>query len=53
VETIVRSAGDRVREVTLRWAPSFVALPEQVVEVDGVGEVPVDVAIGVGNVFVR
>ncbi len=51
VETIVRSAGDRVREVTLRWAPSFVALPEQVVEVDGVGEVPVDVAIGVGNVF--
>ena len=52
VETIVRSAGDRVREVTLRWAPSFVALPEQVVEVDGVGEVPVDVAIGVGNVFV-
>ena len=51
VETIVRSAGDRVREVTLRWAPSFMALPEQVVEVDGVGEVPVDVAIGVGNVF--
>ena len=51
VETIARSAGDRVREVTLRWAPSFVALPEQVVEVDGVGEVPVDVAVGVDNVF--
>jgi proline racemase len=51
VETIVRSDGDRVREVTLRWTPSFVVLPEQVVEVDGVGEVPVDVAVGAGNVF--
>jgi len=52
VETIVRSDGDRVSEATLRWIPSFVALPEQAVEVDGVGEVPVDVAVGVGNVFV-
>jgi proline racemase len=51
VETIVRSDRDRVREVTLRWTPSFVALPEQAVEVDGVGEVPVDVAVGAGNVF--
>jgi proline racemase len=51
VETIVRSDGGRVREVTLRWTPSFVALPAQVVEVDGVGETPVDVAVGVGNVF--
>jgi len=51
VETIARSDGDRVREVTLRWTPSFVVLVGQVVEVDGVGEVPVDIAVGVGNVF--
>src|SRR3989442_4741701 len=51
VETIARSDGDRVREVTLRWTPSFVVLGGQVVEVDGVGEVPVDIAVGVGNVF--
>src|SRR2546429_2455085 len=49
VETIVRSDGDRVHDVTLRWTPSFVALPGQVVEVEGVGEVPLDVAVGVGN----
>ncbi len=51
VETIACADGERVREVTLRWTPSFVALPEQVVEVDGAGEVPVDIAVGVGNVF--
>jgi proline racemase len=51
VETIVRSDRDHVREVTLRWTPSFVALAERAVEVDGVGEVPVDVAVGAGNVF--
>jgi proline racemase len=51
VETIARSHDDRVREVTLRWTPSFVALPAQTVEVEGVGEVPVDVAVGAGNVF--
>ena len=51
VETIARSEGDRVRDVTLRWTPSFVALPEQVVEVEGVGEVALDIAVGVGNVF--
>ena len=51
VETIARSDGDRVREVTLKWTPSFVALTEQVVEVEGVGEVPLDVAVGAGNVF--
>jgi proline racemase len=51
VETVARSDGDRVREVTLRWTPSFVTLPAQAVEVEGVGEVPVDVAVGVGNVF--
>jgi proline racemase len=51
VETIVRSEGDRVREVTLRWGPSFVALPAQVAEVEGVGEVPLDISVGAGNVF--
>jgi len=51
VETIVRSDGDRVHDVTLRWTPSFVALREQVVEVEGVGEVELDIAVGVGNVF--
>jgi proline racemase len=51
VETIARSEGDRVGEVTLRWTPSFVALPGQVVEVEGVGEVPLDVSVGAGNVF--
>jgi len=39
VETVARSEGDRVREVTLKWTPSFVVLADQVVEVEGVGEV--------------
>lgn len=51
VETVVRADGDRVREVTLKWTPSFVALADQRVEVEGVGEVRLDVAVGVGNVF--
>ena len=51
VETIARLEGDRVREVTLRWTPSFVALADQSVEVEGVGEVPLDISVGVGNVF--
>src|SRR5215469_7552919 len=51
VETIARSDGDRVTEVTLRWTPSFVALGDQSVEVEGVGEVPLDISVGVGNVF--
>ncbi len=51
VETIARSQDDRVRDVTLKWTPSFVALADQVVEVEGLGEVPLDVAVGVGNVF--
>jgi proline racemase len=51
VETIARSEGDRVREVTLKWTPSFVVLTEQVVEVEGMGETSVDIAVGAGNVF--
>jgi proline racemase len=51
VATIARVDGDRVREVTLRWTPSFVVLPAQIAEVESVGEVPVDIALGAGNVF--
>lgn len=51
VETIARLDGDRVREVTLRWTPSYVVLDGRAVEVEAVGEVPVDIAVGVGNVF--
>ena len=51
VETLVRADGDRVREVTLKWTPSFVALADQRVEVEGVGEVTLDIAVGAGNVF--
>src|SRR2546428_4200086 len=51
VETVARTDGDRVRDVTLRWTPSFVVLGEQIVEVEAMGEVPVDIAVGVGNVF--
>jgi proline racemase len=51
VQTLARSKADRVNAVTLSWTPSFVALPGQGVEVEGVGEVPVDIAVGVGNVF--
>ena len=51
VETIARWDGARVSEVTLRWTPSFVAQADERVEVEGVGEVPVDIAVGVGNVF--
>lgn len=51
VETVAHADGDRVRQVTLRWTPSFVAMAGQVVEVDGAGEVPVDISVGAGNVF--
>ena len=51
VETFARSEGDRVAAVTLRWTPSYVLLADQVVEVEGVGEVPLDISVGVGNVF--
>lgn len=51
VETVARSDGERVGDVTLRWTPSFVALAGHAIEVEDVGEVPVDIAVGVGNVF--
>src|SRR5947208_13422665 len=49
VETIVRLDGDRVRQVTRKWPPSFVALPGQVVGAGGAAEVPVDTAVGVAR----
>jgi proline racemase len=51
VETVARSDGDRVTEVTLSWTASFVALADQRIEVEGIGEVAVDISVGVGNVF--
>lgn len=51
VETVARLDGDRVRQVTLKWTPSFVAMPEQAVKVEELGEVPLDICVGVGNVF--
>jgi proline racemase len=51
IETIALVDRDRVRAVTLRWTPSFVVLADQAVEVEGVGEVPLDIAVGAGNVF--
>jgi len=51
VETIARSDGDRVTEVTLKWTPSYVLLPSQTVETEDVGEVSVDISVGAGNVF--
>ena len=51
VHTMARSEGDSVREVTLRWTPCFVAMPDQTVEIEGLDEVMLDIAVGVGNVF--
>jgi len=51
VETVVHADGDRVRQVTLRWTPSYVTMADQTVEIEGAGEVPVDIAVGAGNVF--
>jgi proline racemase len=51
VEAIAHAEGDRVRAVTLRWTPAFVVLPDQKVEVEGVGRVPLDVCVGAGNLF--
>src|SRR5262249_43844160 len=51
VETIARSNGGQGGGGPPRRAPSFVALADQTVEVEGVGEVPLDISVGVGNVF--
>jgi proline racemase len=51
VETVARVQGERVSEVTLNWTPAFVVQAAQVVKVAEVGEVPLDIAVGAGNVF--
>jgi proline racemase len=51
IETVARLEGGRVREVTLRWTPAFVVQPAQTVKVPALGEVPLDIAVGAGNVF--
>src|SRR3989442_2335196 len=51
VETSARSDRDRVREVTLRWAPSFVGLTGRSVEVRSCGEAPVEVSFVGGTVL--
>ena len=51
IETMARLEGDRVREVTLKWTPAFVVQTAQVVKIPEVGEIPLDIAVGAGNVF--
>src|SRR5918996_1037481 len=51
IETVTRLEGGRVREVTLKWTPAFTVQPAQGVKVSGMGEVPLDIAVGAGNVF--
>jgi proline racemase len=51
IETLAHGAGDRIRAVTIRWTPSYVLRTAETVKVDDVGDVPVDVAVGAGNVF--
>ena len=51
VRATARSDGARVREVTIRWLPSYVALPDAAVKLPELGEVALDVVVGVGNVF--
>ncbi len=51
VETIAHGEGDRVRAVTIRWTPAFVLRTAETVKLDEFGEVPVDIAVGAGNVF--
>jgi proline racemase len=51
VETIVHADDDRVRAVTVRFSPSYVLMPAEAVKVPDFGEVPLDIAVGAGNVF--
>jgi proline racemase len=50
IETIVHADGDRVRAVTIRWTPAYV-LGAATVKLSDIGDVPVDLAVGAGNVF--
>ncbi len=51
VETVAHIEDGRVREVTMGMRPSFVVAAEQFVKVEELGEVPIDVVVGAGNVF--
>jgi len=51
VETIVHGEGDRVRAVTIRWTPAFVLRAAETVKLQELGDVPLDVSVGAGNVF--
>jgi proline racemase len=51
VETIAHGDAHRVAAVTIRWTPAFVLRREDLVKLPGLGEVPLDVSVGAGNVF--
>jgi proline racemase len=51
VRTLAHVEDGRVREVTMSMRPSFVVAAEQAVKVEGLGEIPIDVVVGAGNVF--
>lgn len=51
IETVAHRDGDRVRAVTIRWTPSYVVRTGETVKLRDAGEIPLDVAVGAGNVF--
>lgn len=51
IETIAHRDGDRVRAVTIRWTPAYVLRTGESVKLPDVGDVPLDIAVGAGNVF--
>jgi proline racemase len=51
VETVAHREGDRVRAVTIRWTPSYVLRAAETVKLRDLGEMPVAIAVGAGNVF--
>jgi proline racemase len=51
VQTLAHVEDGRVREVTMSMRPSFVVAADQAIKVQGLGEVPIDVVVGAGNVF--
>ncbi|MBM3220828.1 MAG: proline racemase [Candidatus Rokubacteria bacterium] len=51
IETIAHGDGDRVRAVTIKWTPAYVLRPAESVKVADLGDVPIDLAVGAGNLF--
>ena len=51
IETVAHRDGDRVRAVTIRWTPSYVLRTGETVKLRDQGELPLDIAVGAGNVF--